>query len=205
MLACHRRVHALRRCVLTMRTDDAACSDESAEKPSIIFGSPLSRKRTCFLQPPHAPRSDDQPCVLDTNVVLDWLVFRRSVVHRARSPRSKRARCAGSPQRPLRAEFDAVLGARRRRRAATRSGCDRGAIWHRHALMRAAAAPRRHPRRAALQRPGRPDVHRPRAARRRRLAGQPRPGGAEAGRARHCAPACRSSRPHRWRDAPPRQ
>ena len=46
------------------------CAATSAEKPSIIFGATDPGKRHP-LSPDHAPM-----VVLDTNVLLDWLVFR---------------------------------------------------------------------------------------------------------------------------------
>jgi putative PIN family toxin of toxin-antitoxin system len=77
---------------------------KSAEKPSIIFGQALSGKP--------APMTDSEeaaPAVLDTNVVLDWLVFRDArMAQLAQAIETGRVRWLGTSR--MRDELVHVLG-----------------------------------------------------------------------------------------------
>ena len=113
---------------------DACCGEppdkersKSAEKPAIIFGRGPTRKRSCGAAPvpfrfdglPTHPTMSFQPVadthfdmptalVLDTNVVLDWLVFRDlSCMELGRAIHAGRARWFVTE--PMRDELEHVL------------------------------------------------------------------------------------------------
>ena len=108
-----------------------------AEKPSIILGRPSSRKQT----PPNpVPSPFAQPSlVLDTNIVLDWLVFRDPSCH-ALGAAIEAGAVRWLAAEALRQECDHVLA---RGVAADRSP-DLEALdgmWQRHAHILPAAPP----------------------------------------------------------------